>query len=254
MDLDTYQALGLHKPFSWEQPVNGRAAKEFGQFMQPSGDNQYHPCAEAFPAADLPRGNIEYIEAWADSGVFSGTQRDMWIYQPAQLDTSSEPPNLIFFQDGAGYVSPDGSVRAAAVLDTLIHAGELPPTVGVFVNPGTRRCFAVRRKAYRQVIDQRSVRAGDMRYFQRRDMRVDCGMVQTGYVRQGIEPLRFVHQHPWWPQLPIPGPYHGAQADSGDFDERRDGSEHTRWQLATCQQANGISVAVRRLRAPVFLR
>jgi enterochelin esterase family protein len=137
MDMDTYQALGLHEPFSWEQPINSRSAKDFGQFMQPSGDNQYHPCAEAFPAADVPRGNVEHIEAWADSSVFGGTQRDMWIYQPVQLGTSSVPPNLILFQDGAGYVSPDGPVRAPAVLDTLIHAGELPPTVGVFVNPGS---------------------------------------------------------------------------------------------------------------------
>jgi enterochelin esterase family protein len=42
------------------------------------------------------------------------------------------------FQDGRGYVDPEGSVRAPAVLDTLIHRREMRPTVGVFVNPGTR--------------------------------------------------------------------------------------------------------------------
>ncbi len=40
------------------------------------------------------------------------------------------------FQDGGGYLDPDDDVRAATVLDNLIHAGALPPMVGVFVDPG----------------------------------------------------------------------------------------------------------------------
>ena len=43
------------------------------------------------------------------------------------------------FQDGGGYLNRDGPVRAAAVFDTLTAAGEMPPTVGVFVMPGAQR-------------------------------------------------------------------------------------------------------------------
>jgi enterochelin esterase family protein len=138
MDLKTYQSLGLHEPFSWDGPINGRSVDEFRRFLQPPSDNQYHPCPEAHPDASVKRGRVEHIEGWSDTKIFDRTRRDIWIYQPAQLDASREPPNLMVFQDGEGYVNPEGPVRATAVLDTLIHRGELPATVGVFVNPGER--------------------------------------------------------------------------------------------------------------------
>jgi enterochelin esterase family protein len=40
------------------------------------------------------------------------------------------------FNDGGGYLDRNGPVRAAAVFDTLAHAGDMGPTVGVFVMPG----------------------------------------------------------------------------------------------------------------------
>ncbi len=40
------------------------------------------------------------------------------------------------FNDGAWYVDREGAIRAAAVFDSLIHAGEAAPVVGVFVLPG----------------------------------------------------------------------------------------------------------------------
>ncbi|MDA0350775.1 MAG: alpha/beta hydrolase-fold protein [Chloroflexi bacterium] len=77
-------------------------------------------------------------EAWTDTDVFAGTTRNVWIYRSAQLAGSAEPPALMVFQDGNGYVDNGGAVRVPAVLDTLVHAGELPPTVAVFVDPGVR--------------------------------------------------------------------------------------------------------------------
>ena len=138
MDVATYRALGLHENFDWSDAINGRSREDFVRFLRPPGDNQYNPCAEAYPASDVPRGAVTHFERWSDSRIFAGTVRDIWIYAPAQLATTEEPPDLIFFQDGVGYVNPDGSVRATAVLDTLIHAAELRPTVGVFVNPGIK--------------------------------------------------------------------------------------------------------------------
>ena len=54
---------------------------------------------------------------------------------PAQYD-AAEPASLVVFQDGEHYLDPLGEVRAATVLDNLIHRGDLPVTIGVFVDPG----------------------------------------------------------------------------------------------------------------------
>jgi enterochelin esterase family protein len=40
------------------------------------------------------------------------------------------------FQDGQWYLDPEGAIRGAMVLDNLIHCGDIPVTIGVFVDPG----------------------------------------------------------------------------------------------------------------------
>ena len=42
------------------------------------------------------------------------------------------------FQDGDDYVELEGPVRAPTVMDNLIHAGEMPVTIGVFINPSKK--------------------------------------------------------------------------------------------------------------------
>jgi enterochelin esterase family protein len=69
------------------------------------------------------------------SQVFEGTERDYWVYVPAQYDPAG-PPCLMVFQDGGGYVGEKGAWRVPVVFDNLIHRKEMPVTVGVFVNPG----------------------------------------------------------------------------------------------------------------------
>ena len=49
---------------------------------------------------------------------------------------SEAPLPVVVFQDGAGFLDPDDEMRAAVVLDNLVAAGAIPPTVGVFVDPG----------------------------------------------------------------------------------------------------------------------
>ena len=51
---------------------------------------------------------------------------------PAQYG-ATRPANLIVFQDGRNYLERTGAV---AVLDNLIGAGELAPTIALFVQPG----------------------------------------------------------------------------------------------------------------------
>ena len=70
-----------------------------------------------------------------DSAVYPGTSRTVWVHVPAAYDPA-EPASLMVFNDGWWYLDPEGDVRGGIVLDNLIHAGEIPVTIGVFVDPG----------------------------------------------------------------------------------------------------------------------
>ena len=69
------------------------------------------------------------------SKVFEGTERDYWVYVPAQYK-AEEPACVMVFQDGGSYVNAKGQFRAPVVMDNLIHKKEMPVTVGIFVSPG----------------------------------------------------------------------------------------------------------------------
>ncbi|MEO0413861.1 MAG: alpha/beta hydrolase-fold protein, partial [Verrucomicrobiota bacterium] len=43
---------------------------------------------------------------------------------------------VMVFQDGHAYVGEKGQVRAPIVFDNLIASGEIPLTIGIFLNPG----------------------------------------------------------------------------------------------------------------------
>lgn len=89
---------------------------------------------DSSPQPDVPRGVVHEYE-WNESEVFPGTTRRYWVYVPAQY-TPSAPASLMVFQDGHTYLDPGGAFRAGVVFDNLIHQGEMPVTIGVFVDPG----------------------------------------------------------------------------------------------------------------------
>lgn len=103
--------------------------------IQPSfaADEDYQPGPDAQVKEGVPQGKVTQHK-WT-SKIFDGTERDYWIYVPAQYD-GSKPVSLMVFQDGGGFVREKGSFRAPTVLDNLIHAGDIPPMIGVFINPG----------------------------------------------------------------------------------------------------------------------
>lgn len=82
---------------------------------------------------DVPQGKVTK-HTWT-SKIFPGTVRDYWIYVPAQYQ-ASKPACVMIFQDGAGFVSEEGTWRAPLVLDNLIHKRDIPVTIGIFINPG----------------------------------------------------------------------------------------------------------------------
>ena len=82
----------------------------------------------------VPQGTVTQGK-FTSPEVFPGTVRDYWLYVPKQYD-GSKPACLMVFQDGGNYAKADGQIRTTVVFDNLIHAGEMPVTIGVFVNPG----------------------------------------------------------------------------------------------------------------------
>ena len=149
MDWKTYEALGLHLSMNDDdtpRTVNGRSNREIMDALATPGDRQYHPNPEAFPADGTPRGTVHSHRNWTGARVFAGTTRDLWIWVPAGFDPAGPAPALMVFQDGGGYLDRSGPVKAAAVFDTLTAAGEMAPTIGVFVMPGRREGLPPQRQ------------------------------------------------------------------------------------------------------------
>ena len=83
----------------------------------------------------VPQGKV-IQGTWESKKIYPGTVRDYWIYVPAQYD-ASKPAAVMVFQDGGNYVNPKGQFRVPTVFDNLIHKGDMPVTIGIFLNPGT---------------------------------------------------------------------------------------------------------------------
>jgi enterochelin esterase-like enzyme len=82
----------------------------------------------------VPVGQVEQLRHVSDK-IFAGAERDYWIYVPDQYDGST-PASLMVFQDGHTYVNENRQFRSTIVIDNLIHSGDMPLTIAVFVNPG----------------------------------------------------------------------------------------------------------------------
>ncbi len=96
---------------------------------------EWTPHPDAIVNDLVPHGTVESMPIWK-STVFPNTVRDWAIYVPAQYDPS-EPAALMVFQDGERMRDLKGRWRVPIVFDNLIARGEMPPTIAVFINPGT---------------------------------------------------------------------------------------------------------------------
>ena len=82
----------------------------------------------------VPAGETVELR-WDTSGVYPGTTRRVRVHVPAHAGPPP-PASVMVFNDGGLYLDPDGDVRGGVVLDNLVHAGDIPYTIGVFVDPG----------------------------------------------------------------------------------------------------------------------
>ncbi|MCE2960826.1 MAG: alpha/beta hydrolase [Akkermansiaceae bacterium] len=83
---------------------------------------------------DVPKGKVTNF-IFKDSKVFAGTSRQIHLYIPANHD-ATQPTAVMVFQDGHAYVNPKGDYRVPTVFDNLIAAKQMPPVIGIFIDPG----------------------------------------------------------------------------------------------------------------------
>ena len=95
---------------------------------------RYTQGPDSFRQPGVPEGTLHEFK-WNDSQVFPGTQRRYWVYVPAQYD-ESVPASLMVFQDAAWYLDLNGETKTSVVFDNLIYRGEMPVTIGLFVESG----------------------------------------------------------------------------------------------------------------------
>ena len=92
---------------------------------------QYPEHPDSLKKPDAPAGKIEGPFGWR-SDIFPGTERNYWVYVPAQYDGSREACVMIV-QDGLNRAE---GWKLPIVMDNLIHQNEMPVTIGIFVAPG----------------------------------------------------------------------------------------------------------------------
>src|SRR5712691_12764203 len=84
------------------------------------------------PKEGVPKGIVTKFTL-PPGKFYPGTPHNCSVYVPAQYDTNKPTPFMIFL-DGSG--SLGAGVRVPVVFDNLIAKGEIPPMIGIFVDPG----------------------------------------------------------------------------------------------------------------------
>lgn len=107
---------------AWVLSVSDRAQAQ---------EESYPTPPEAQRADDVPEGKIEGPFTF-QSKIFAGTERKYWLYIPQQYD-ADKPACSLIVQDGLNRAK---GWRLPEICDTLIHNGEMPVTIGIFISPG----------------------------------------------------------------------------------------------------------------------
>jgi len=96
-----------------------------------SAQESYPVHPDSVEKEGVPRGKVEGPFKWR-SDIFPGTVRDYWVYVPAQYD-AAKPACVLVVQDGLNRAR---GWKLPTVMDNLIHAGDMPVTIGIFISPG----------------------------------------------------------------------------------------------------------------------
>lgn len=108
--------------FNWLMEADGKTT--------PAGLIEFYKRNPEMEAHEgVPKGKLIPMGEFA-SKVFEGTKRNWWIYIPAGLKPG-EKPGVMVWQDGNGAKN-----YVPTCFDNLIAKGDIPPLVGVFIDPG----------------------------------------------------------------------------------------------------------------------
>jgi hypothetical protein len=91
---------------------------------------------DSLPKPGVPKGRLEGPFEFHSKAI-PGTVRRYWVFIPAQY-TGETPANVLVFQDGQRAINPTGVLRVPQVIENLVHAGDIPVTIGIFITPGHR--------------------------------------------------------------------------------------------------------------------
>ncbi len=119
---------------SGSRPERPRVEVPYSPLTPDGADAVYRHGPDSVRRRGVAAGTTSRFEL-TDSAVYPGTRRSFWVHVATGHDAAA-PAHLAVFQDGGLYLDPNGEVRGAIVLDNLVARGEIPATVGVFVDPG----------------------------------------------------------------------------------------------------------------------
>ena len=96
-------------------------------YTQDASNKSYPTDAADKPSADIPKGEVLQFTL-KHSAIYPGTTRSYWVYIPAAYKPTT-PACLYVCMDGVAFNAP-------TVFDYLITKGEMPVTIGVFIQSG----------------------------------------------------------------------------------------------------------------------
>jgi sugar lactone lactonase YvrE len=91
----------------------------------------YNLGSDSQPQPGVPKGTITKYQL-APGKLYPGTPHNYSVYVPAQYNPAKPAPFMIYL-DGSGAVT---GMHVPVVFDNLIARGELPPLIGIFIDPG----------------------------------------------------------------------------------------------------------------------
>jgi len=121
--------------------TEGDGKKQVDGPYKPAPETQMHlNNAPVGKINDMPIGAqipapLIYAATKQYPGLNQMLKYEYWIYVPSQYNAGC-PAAMMVFQDGMHYVSTDSQFHIPVVFDNLIASGDIPVTIGVFINPG----------------------------------------------------------------------------------------------------------------------
>lgn len=100
--------------------------------------NDYTLGPDSQPHDGVPKGAVTHY-VLPPGNFYPGTPHHYAVYVPAEYDPSKPTPFMIFL-DGSQALG--NGIRVPTVFDNLIYKHEIPPMIGIFVDPGILPAFS----------------------------------------------------------------------------------------------------------------